>query len=131
MEGTVSRGLKKLAKFSTILTTGVVGAIFLLPTGNAYAIDKVDCGRADAVHLWLHGTIGAINRYYEDCWVNQGVRSYALPNGQDTYLDKVSTGNFSISLHDCNSDQPTLDFGPSTVYERPNHPMCLDKLEVH
>ncbi|MFD2421756.1 hypothetical protein [Amycolatopsis pigmentata] len=125
------RGVKKLAKFSAILTTGVVGAIFLLPAGNAYAIDRVDCGRAGAVHISGHTVFGLITHSFEDCWVNHGTHSYAQPNDQDVYLEKVSTGDFSVSLHDCNSDQPTLNFGPSTVYTRPNNPMCLDHIDIN
>lgn len=92
-----------------------LGIFVFLPTGTAAAVEHANCGEQGVVQITMHTS----GRGSEDiCYKNTGtwdINSCALSK---TWFDKVYTGNYVVTYHDCDGTDVTI--GRNTIMTFPN-----------
>lgn len=91
-----------------------------VPTGNAYAIDHVECrGGEDFLKIWSHsgGTTSV------DCYANRGRTGFG-----GWWVDKISTGNNDLIYYDANGDSVKIERWHEITF--PNRPPKVVSIEI-
>ncbi|MCO5995025.1 beta/gamma crystallin domain-containing protein [Actinoallomurus rhizosphaericola] len=112
-------GRKSIKRVGII--AGATALVMSLIPGQAFAIDRVDCTGSDFLQIWWHDGIGS----YTTCYANAGTTTMA-----DAYvwIDKVSTGNNDVSLHDVNGTDVYISRWNIVTY--PNRPKGVDRMTI-
>ncbi|MCO5999989.1 beta/gamma crystallin domain-containing protein [Actinoallomurus rhizosphaericola] len=105
------------------ITVGAAALVLSFIPGQAFATDVVSCGRTDYLQLWYHDGSG-----YSDtmCFANAGT---IYPwQGQARWIDKVSTGNNDVVIHDDNGTDVYISRNNIVTY--PNRPMSTRHVTI-
>lgn len=81
----------------------------------APAVDPVPCGDPTFLQIW--------GNHFHDCFANSG--SYSMGGA---WVSQISTGNNSITYHDCNGDN--VDIAPNNDVSFTNT-VCMDSFIIH
>lgn len=104
------------------ITAGAAALFLSLIPGQAFAIDRVNCGPSDYFQIWWHfetesGTM---------CFANSGT---IYPRGNNTiWIDKVSTGNNDVIIHDQNGTDVYISRRNIVTY--PNRPIATIRVTI-
>lgn len=115
----MSRVKRKLRQAAVAAATAVAVAA-TLPAGAAHAIDAVECGRSDFLHVWGHSDVTG---NVEWCFANKGPAYLA-----GLWVDKISTGNNLVRYYDWNGD--VIDLPKNHIRSFPNRPPKVRYIEI-
>ncbi|WP_164540855.1 beta/gamma crystallin domain-containing protein [Streptomyces abyssomicinicus] len=107
----------------TMVTALAAAAAFtmIVPTGTAFAINEVSCAeQGDFLRIQSHHSTGLKS---EDCYANAGKADFG-----GWWIDKISTGNNDVRLHDANGSVVTIP--RHRVVSYPNRPPKVNAIEI-
>lgn len=122
----MARNVKRFA--AAALATAALSVA--IPAGTAFAINPVDCGIRDYLHITVHATDGGS---YDECFANAGVYNIRDYNGSAEWITYIWTGNNRVQWHGDGRWQP--DSGPIdkwTSFNWPNNPggVRIDQIQI-
>ncbi|NYV75554.1 beta/gamma crystallin domain-containing protein [Streptomyces sp. UH6] len=107
----------------TMVTALAAAAAFTMtvPTGTAFAINEVSCAeQGDFLRIQSHHSTGLKS---EDCYANAGKTDFG-----GWWIDKISTGNNDVRLHDANGS--VVNIPRHRVVTYPNRPPKVNAIEI-
>ncbi|MCO5999247.1 beta/gamma crystallin domain-containing protein [Actinoallomurus rhizosphaericola] len=106
------------------IIAGAAALFMSLISGPAFAINGVDCVSSDFLQIWYHD---GEHTYTSLCFANAGT---IFPWGHNTirWIDKVSTGNNDVIIHDDNGTEVYISRWNIVTY--PNRPMATNHLTI-
>ncbi|WP_405386287.1 oxidoreductase [Streptomyces sp. NBC_01102] len=112
---------KRLARaMVTTLATAVTFSM-VMPTGTAFAINEVNCAeQGEFLRIQSHHSTGITSN---DCYANAGRTDFG-----GWWIDKISTGNNDVKLHDANGSVVTIPRHRVVTY--PNNPPKVNAIEI-
>ncbi|MGW2640069.1 beta/gamma crystallin domain-containing protein [Streptomyces sp. NPDC001348] len=108
--------IAKRAALAATTTLALTASLTAVTATDAFAIDKVDCGRSDFVQVTWH--IGGGGYSPDVCFANAGETGL----GGSTWIDRISTGNNRVQWFGDGVWQPAGGIDKWTVMTFPNHP---------
>ncbi|GAA0454795.1 hypothetical protein GCM10009544_16930 [Streptomyces stramineus] len=111
----------KKAMCSAAAAFAAAGALTVaVPTGNAFAIDHVECrGGENFLKIWSHNG----GRQSVDCYANRGRTDFG-----GWWVDKISTGNNDLIYYDANGDSVKIERWHEITF--PNRPPKVKAIEI-
>lgn len=111
----------KKAMCSAVAAFAAAGALTVaVPTGNAFAIDHVECrGGENFLKIWSHNG----GRQSVDCYANRGRTDFG-----GWWVDKISTGNNDLIYYDVNGDSVKIERWHEITF--PNRPPKVKAIEI-
>ncbi|MFD5394336.1 beta/gamma crystallin domain-containing protein [Streptomyces sp. NPDC127097] len=111
---------KKVARSVAVAFAAAAAFTVTVPTGNAFAIDKVPCrGGENFLKIWSHSG----GRQSVDCYANAGKISFG-----GWWVDKISTGNNDLIYYDENGDSVKIERWHEITF--PNRPPKVSDIEI-
>ncbi|MFC0600270.1 beta/gamma crystallin domain-containing protein [Streptomyces palmae] len=111
---------KKAARSAAVALAAAGAFSMLMPAGNAYAIDHVECrGGEDFLKIWSHMN----GQQSVDCYANRGRTSFG-----GWWVDRISTGNNDLIYYDANGDSVRINRWTDITF--PNHPPKVKDIEI-
>ncbi|WP_128377434.1 beta/gamma crystallin domain-containing protein [Streptomyces cavernae] len=109
--------IAKRAALAATTTLALTASLTAVTEADAFAMNKVDCGRSDFVQVtWHDGGVG----YSPDlCFANAG--QVLLPGGH-AWIHRISTGNNRVQWFGDGRWQPADGINKWTVMTFPNNP---------
>ncbi|MFI6348010.1 beta/gamma crystallin domain-containing protein [Streptomyces sp. NPDC050560] len=107
---------KKWLVAAPVAAAAVLGV--MVPSGSAYAINKVDCGHPGFLNIYSHTTGVKFHR----CYANAGTTSLG------EWVDKITTGNNRVKYYDANGS--TRTYPKNYVITFPNNPPKVSKIQI-
>ncbi|MEU0283271.1 beta/gamma crystallin domain-containing protein [Streptomyces sp. NPDC006195] len=102
------------------VSLAAVTALTVSMSGNAYAIDHVECrGGENFLKIWSHNG----GRQSVDCYANRGRTSFG-----GWWVDKISTGNNDLIYYDANGDSVRINRWTEISF--PNRPPKVNSIEI-
>ncbi|MFJ1581185.1 beta/gamma crystallin domain-containing protein [Streptomyces sp. NPDC088147] len=102
------------------VSLAAVTALTVSTSGNAYAIDHVECrGGENFLKIWSHSG----GRQSVDCYANRGRTSFG-----GWWVDKISTGNNDLIYYDANGDSVRINRWTEISF--PNRPPKVNSIEI-
>ncbi|MEU3566922.1 beta/gamma crystallin domain-containing protein [Kitasatospora sp. NPDC036755] len=115
--------ISKTKKIVSSVTAAFAAAAVLtvaVPSGNAFAIDHVECrGGENFLKIWSHSD----GRQSVDCYANAGRTSFG-----NWWVDRISTGNNDLIYYDANGDSVRIPRWTDITY--PNRPPLVKDIEI-
>lgn len=111
---------KKVARIAA--PAAAVAALFtmIMPAGNAFAIDHVQCvGGENFLKIWSH----LDGRDSVDCYANAGRTDFG-----GWWVDRISTGNNDLIYYDHNGDSVKIERWHDITF--PNRPPKVDSIQI-
>jgi hypothetical protein len=96
------RNAKKRAVHAVVAAAIAAAGAVAIPADAAWATNVVDCNQEDFLQVSLHISDGP---GWKICYANAG--RIDLPD--NIWVDEISTGNNSITYHDRNGDNVSID----------------------
>ncbi|MEV7778313.1 beta/gamma crystallin domain-containing protein [Kitasatospora sp. NPDC088351] len=111
---------KKVARSMAVAFAAAAAFTLTVPTGNAFAIDHVECrGGEDFLKIWSHDG----GRQSVDCYANGGRTSFG-----GWWVDRISTGNNDLIYYDDNGDSVKITRWTDISF--PNRPPKVKDIEI-
>ncbi|MEV0323100.1 beta/gamma crystallin domain-containing protein [Streptomyces sp. NPDC050658] len=112
---------KKRVTRSVVVALAATAAVTMaMPTGNAFAIDHVECrGGESFLKIWSHSG----GRTSVDCYANKGRTSFG-----NWWVDRISTGNNDLIYFDENGDSVRINRWTDITF--PNRPPRVKDIEI-
>ncbi|MEV4433026.1 beta/gamma crystallin domain-containing protein [Streptomyces sp. NPDC049555] len=111
---------KKVVRSAAVALATAAAFTVTMPTGNAYAIDHVECrGGEDFLKIWSHNG----GRQSVDCYANRGRTNFG-----GWWVDKISTGNNDLIYYDANGDSVKIERWHVITF--PNRPPKVNSIEI-
>ncbi|MCX4674896.1 oxidoreductase [Streptomyces sp. NBC_01433] len=111
---------KRFARSAAVAFAATVGVTMAMPTGNAFAIDHVECrGGENFLKIWSH----LDGRSSVDCYANKGRTNFG-----SWWVDRISTGNNDLIYYDENGDSVRINRWTDITF--PNHPPLVKDIEI-
>ncbi|MFE9369848.1 beta/gamma crystallin domain-containing protein [Streptomyces sp. NPDC006711] len=112
--------MKRIARSATVALAAAAAFTMVMPTGNAFAIDHVECrGGENFLKIWSHSG----GRQSVDCYANRGRTNFG-----GWWVDKISTGNNDLIYYDANGDSVRIDRWHDITF--PNRPPKVNSIEI-
>ncbi|MFD9597330.1 beta/gamma crystallin domain-containing protein [Kitasatospora sp. NPDC086009] len=110
----------RLARSLAVALATATAFTITLPSGNAYAINHVECvGGEDFLKIWSH----LDGRQSVDCYANAGRTSFG-----NWWVDRISTGNNDLIYYDANGDSVRIDRWHDITF--PNNPPKVKDIQI-
>lgn len=106
----------KRAALAATTTLALTASLTAVTEADAFAMNKVDCGRSDFVQVTWHDTHGGYSP--ELCFANAG--QVLMPD--DAWIDRISTGNNRVQWFGDGRWQPAGGINKWSVMTWPNNP---------
>lgn len=111
---------KRFVRSAVVALATASAFTMTMPTGNAFAIDHVECrGGEDFLKIWSHSG----GRESVDCYANRGRTSFG-----GWWVDKISTGNNDLIYYDANGDSVRINRWTERNF--PNRPPKVKDIEI-
>ncbi|MCX4970133.1 oxidoreductase [Streptomyces sp. NBC_00654] len=111
---------KRIARSVAVAFAATAAVTMALPSGNAYAIDHVECrGGENFLKIWSH----LDGRSSVDCYANGGRTSFG-----GWWVDRISTGNNDLIYYDENGDSVRVNRWTDITF--PNRPPKVKDIEI-
>ncbi|KRV50571.1 oxidoreductase [Wenjunlia vitaminophila] len=111
---------KRVARSVTVAFAAAAAFTMTVPSGNAFAIDHVQCrGGENFLKIWSHSG----GRQSVDCYANRGKTSFG-----GWWVDKISTGNNDLIYYDANGDSVKIERWREITF--PNRPPKVNAIEI-
>ncbi|MEV5754908.1 beta/gamma crystallin domain-containing protein [Actinoallomurus sp. NPDC052308] len=104
------------------IIAGAAALFMSLIPGQAFAISQVPCNSSDYLQIWFHDGSGSATA----CYANAGL-TYIWGNNT-VWIDKVSTGNNNVVIHDDNGTDVYISRNNIVTY--PNRPVATTHLNI-
>lgn len=110
------------------IIAGAAALLMSLTPGQAFASSNINipsnvpCGPSDYLQIWFHDDSGS----HDQCWANAGV--FYPWTGKTIWLDKISTGNNDVVIHDDNGTDVYISRWNIVTY--PNRPIATTHLTI-
>ncbi|MFG2720093.1 beta/gamma crystallin domain-containing protein [Streptomyces sp. NPDC048416] len=111
---------KRLVRSAAVACAAAAAFTMVMPTGNAFAIDHVQCrGGENFLKIWSHSG----GRQSVDCYANRGRTDFG-----GWWVDKISTGNNDLIYFDANGDSVKIERWHEISF--PNRPPKVNAIEI-
>ncbi|MEU9098445.1 beta/gamma crystallin domain-containing protein [Streptomyces sp. NPDC048361] len=111
---------KRIVRSATVAVAAAAAFTVVMPTGNAFAIDHVECrGGENFLKIWSHSG----GRQSVDCYANKGRTDFG-----GWWVDRISTGNNDLIYFDANGDSVRIDRWHDITF--PNRPPKVNSIEI-
>ncbi|MCX5384440.1 beta/gamma crystallin domain-containing protein [Streptomyces sp. NBC_00083] len=111
---------KRIVRSATVAVAAAAAFTVVMPTGNAFAIDHVECrGGENFLKIWSHSG----GRQSVDCYANKGRTDFG-----GWWVDRISTGNNDLIYFDANGDSVRIDRWHDITF--PNRPPKVKSIEI-
>ncbi|MEV5594988.1 beta/gamma crystallin domain-containing protein [Streptomyces sp. NPDC052496] len=111
---------KRVGRSVAVAFAAAAAFTMTMPTGSAYAIDKVECrGGENFLKIWSHSG----GRQSVDCYANRGRTNFG-----GWWVDKISTGNNDLIYYDANGDSVRINRWTEITF--PNRPPKVNSIEI-
>jgi hypothetical protein len=111
----------KAGRATVVALAAAAAFTMVVPTGTAYAINEVSCAeQGDFLRIQSHHSTGLRS---EDCYANAGRTDFG-----GWWIDKISTGNNDVRLHDANGS--VVNIPRHKVVSYPNRPPKINAIEI-
>lgn len=115
----ISRTMR-VARSVAVAAAATVGVTMAMPTGNAFAIDHVECrGGENFLKIWSH----IDGRSSVDCYANKGRTNFG-----NWWVDRISTGNNDLIYYDANGDSVRINRWTDITF--PSRPPLVKDIEI-
>lgn len=115
----ISRTMR-VARSVTVAAVATMGVTMAMPTGNAFAIDHVECrGGENFLKVWSH----LDGRSSVDCYANKGRTNFG-----SWWVDRISTGNNDLIYYDVNGDSVRINRWTDITF--PSRPPKVKDIEI-
>lgn len=112
---------KRVARSATVAIAAAAAFTVVMPTGNAFAIDHVECrGGENFLKIWSHSGDG---RSSVDCYANKGRTGFG-----NWWVDRISTGNNDLVYYDANGDSVRINRWTDITF--PHRPPKVKDIEI-
>ncbi|MFF8828071.1 beta/gamma crystallin domain-containing protein [Streptomyces sp. NPDC015131] len=112
---------KKAVRSAVVAVSAAAAFTVMLPAGNAYAINEVECrGGENFLKIWSHSGGG---RHSVDCYANRGRMDFG-----GWWVDRISTGNNDLIYYDANGDSVRINRWTDITF--PNRPPKVNSIEI-
>ncbi|MYV99316.1 beta/gamma crystallin domain-containing protein [Streptomyces sp. SID3343] len=111
---------KRVARSMAVSLAAAAMLALGLPSGNAYAIDHVQCvGGENFLKIWSH----LDGRESVDCYANGGKTDFG-----GWWVDRISTGNNDLIYYDVNGDSVKIERWHDITF--PNRPPRVAAIQI-
>ncbi|MFD9794137.1 beta/gamma crystallin domain-containing protein [Streptomyces sp. NPDC059070] len=111
---------KRIARSVVLAMAATTAVTVAMPTGNAFAIDHVECrGGENFLKIYSHLN----GRSSVDCYANKGRVSFG-----SWWVDRISTGNNDLVYYDVNGDSVRINRWTDISF--PNRPPKVKDIEI-